>query len=490
MKTYFLNPTLSGRTPYIREGRCMQKTSSWATPWPPITLGVLAAIAREIGPVRLVDGNVATMSLKELLKDISAIDPDLIVVNTGFPSIEDDMAVAAKIRENFPEAKILAFGVYFTLLGKKALERHPQLDFGIVGEPEEVFRKFLTVLESGSRRYNQVAGLLYKDTSGIEFTVAHPYVENIDQLPFPARDLFQNDHYRLPHNNKVFTLINVARGCPYPCIYCIVPPYYGSRVRKHSVAYVMEEIKECLFRYGIEEFLFWEEVFTLDRKFAFALCEAILKNDLSICWAATTRVGLLDQDLLRIMKRAGCYLLGLGIESGNQEILDGAKKKQTVAEIKKAVQTCKKARIQTMGHFIFGLPGETRETAQKTIDFMLSLGLDYMQSYCAVPYPKTEFGEMAAKHGWIRSNQWSEYDFGGHSIVDNGTITPEEVTRFREKAFRDFYFRPSYFFNHVLKNFPLKQLLKILRFAQWMHPKKQKDREMPHGSQCCHPMSE
>jgi radical SAM superfamily enzyme YgiQ (UPF0313 family) len=125
-----------------------------------------------------------------------------------------------------------------------------------------------------------------------------------------------------------------------------------------------------------------------------------------------------------------------------------------------------------MGHFIFGLPGETKETAQNTIDFMLSLGLDFMQSYCAVPYPKTEFGEMALQNGWIRSNQWSQYDFGGHSIVDTGTITPEEVTYFREKAFRNFYFRPSYIVRNVLKNVPLKQLRKVLRFAQWIRPGK------------------
>jgi len=474
MKTYFLNPTLSDRTPYIREGRCMQKASSWATSWPPITLGVLAAIAKESGPVRLVDGNVEKMSLEDLLQDISANKPDLIVVNTGFPSIEDDMDVATKIREAFPDVKILAFGVYFTLLGKEALERNPHLDFGIVGEPEEIFREFLTVFQSGNGGYVQVDGLLYKNHSGIQFTGTHPYVEDLDKLPFPARDLFQNGRYRLPHNDKVFTLINVARGCPYPCIYCIVPPYYGRRIRKHSVEYVMREIKDCLSRYGIEEFLFWEEVFTLDRKFAFALCNAILKNNLSIRWAATTRVGLLDEELLKVMKKAGCYLLGLGIESGNQEILNRAKKKQTLDEIKKAVLMCKKVGIQTMGHFIFGLPGETKETAQKTIDFMLSLGLNYVQSYCAVPYPKTEFGEMALRNGWIRSNQWSQYDFGGNSIVDVGTITPKEVTYFREKAFRNFYFRPFYIFSQVFKNFRLKQLLKVLQFTQWIRPRKQK----------------
>jgi radical SAM superfamily enzyme YgiQ (UPF0313 family) len=400
MKTYLLNPTVDKKDPYIREGRCMQKASSWATIWPPITLAMLAALARQKGEVRLVDGNVEDMSFDELLKDIQGFSPDIVVLNTGFPSIDEDMSVAERIKRAMPHLRLIGFGVYFTLLGEEGLRNYPFLDFAIQGEPEFTFREFLESFEAHHGNVSGVAGLLTRTGDGKVCGCAmRPYISDIDQIPKPARDLLRNDRYRLPHNNKTFTLINVARGCPYPCTYCIVQPYYGNKVRKHSVAYVMEEIRECVEKRGIEEFLFWEEVFTLDKDYARKLCQAILDNGFSFKWAATTRVGLLEEDLLRLMKQAGCYLLGLGIESGVQEILDGAKKKQTLEDIRRAVALCKKAGIKTMGHFIFGLPGETRETAEQTIKFMLSLDLDYMQSYCAVPYPKTEFGNLAKEKG-------------------------------------------------------------------------------------------
>ncbi len=474
MKTYFLNPTLAQGDQYIREGRCMQKASSWATAWPPITLATMAAIAKRNGVVRFLDGNVEPVTLPCLLDDVKLNAPDLVVINTGFPSINNDMEVAQKIKEVLPNTKLLGFGVYFTLLEKEALTNHPFLDFGIVGEPEETFEELLNALSENRTNYSQIKGLLYREDFRVEVTPARPFMQNLDQLPFPDRSLLKNDRYRLPHNNKVYTLINVARGCPYPCTYCIVNPYFGRMVRKHSVDYVIKEIKECINQYGVEEFLFWEEVFTLDRNYALAICNAILSNHLTIKWAATTRVGLLDEELLQAMKKSGCYLLGLGIESGSQTILDNAKKKQTVDEIKQAVQLCKRVGIKTMGHFIFGLPGETKKTATETIKFMKSLGLNYMQSYCAVPYPKTEFGELAKSKGWVRADRWSQYDFGGRSIVDSGTIKPEEVTHFRRKAFRSFYFRPGYLLNNVLKELPISQILRLFNFTDWMNSKRKK----------------
>ncbi len=489
MKTFFLNPTLAEQDQYIREGRCMQKAASWATAWPPITLATLAAIAQSKSEVKLIDGNVEPTTLQELLHRIEIFDPDLIVVNTGFPSIDNDMAVAQKIKQTFPDIKLLAFGVYFTLLEKEALDLHPYLDFGIAGEPEETFEALLNFLSEDKWDYHLIQGLMYRDFTGVHVNLPRPFIQDLDQLPFPDRGLLKNERYRLPHNNHTYTLINIARGCPYPCTYCIVNPYYGRKVRKHSVDYVIREMKECMDRYGVQEFLFWDEVFTLDRDFALAICEAMMKNNLSTRWAATTRVGLLDEVLLGAMKKAGCYLLGLGVESASQEILNNVKKKQTVEEIKRAVALCKKAGIQTMGHFIFGLPGETEETAENTIRFMKRLGLDYMQSYCAVPYPKTEFGELAKEKGWIGVNRWSQYDFGGTSIVNIGTISPERVTHFREKAFRSFYFRPFYLLRKIFGQLSISQWFRLLNFKDWMNSRKERQVH-GNGSKCCDPLSE
>jgi len=471
MKTYFLNPSIGKSEKYIREGRCMQKASSWATIWPPLALATLAGIAEKKGPVRLIDGNVETMTITDLLADIKEFNPDMVIVNTGFPSIDEDMKVAKEIKNAFPDLKILAFGVYFTLLEKEGFLNHPFLDFAIFGEPEDTFDEIICALEQKDRSFDSIKGLMYRDGSDVHVTQERPLIDNIDRIPFPDRSLLKNDRYRLPQSNAPFTLINSARGCPYKCIYCIVNPYYGRKVRNHSVDYIIDEIKECIDKYNIREILFWEEIFTMNKDRVLALCDAILKNNLSINWAATTRVDRVDDEMLTMMKKAGCYLLGLGIESGVQTILDNAGKSQTIADITRAVDLCKKAGIKTMGHFIFGLPGETRETANETIKFMLKLGLDYMQCYCAVPYPKTELGRLARKNNWIRAEKWSMYDFGGNSIMCTDTMKPEEVDYFRKKAFNRFYFRPLYVIR-TLSQMKFSQIFSLLKFTNWMNPKK------------------
>jgi anaerobic magnesium-protoporphyrin IX monomethyl ester cyclase len=468
MKTYLLNPTVKGQGLFIREGRCMQKTSSWVTVWPPVTLAVLGAIARKHGDVRLLDGNVEEVTMDALLEDIAAFNPDIVLINTGFPSIEGDMEVASAIKDRYSDKKLVSYGVYFTLLEDAAMRNYPFLDFGIIGEPETTFKELMERLSANNNDYSDIQGLVYKGLRGLTMNAKRDLIENLDSLPLPARDLLKNERYRLPHNGKTFTLINSARGCPFNCIYCIVTPYYGKSVRRHSIAYIMQEIRECKKTYGIEEFLFWEEVFSLDKEFVKELCDALLEEQINIRWAATTRVDTLDEETLRKMKDAGCYLLGLGIESGNQEILDAAKKKQTIEGIKQAVELCKKVKLQTMGHFIFGLPGETRQTAQKTIDFMLGLGLDYMQAYCAVPYPKTEFGRIALEKGWVSTLDWVKYDFGGDSIVNTDTMSAKETTYYRKKAFRSFYFRPMYAFKKVITNVSFQQIFKLSRFLEWM----------------------
>jgi len=468
MKTYILNPTLKNEAQFIREGRCMQKASSWASAWPPISLALLGTLAQRWGEVRLLDGNVEPMSLEELLDNIGQFGPDCVLVNTGFPSIDADMNTAQAIKARFPNLQLISFGVYFTMLEKEGFLNYPFLDMAIVGEPEETFMELLEALAEGKRKLSSIRGLIYRDHQEVKMTEPRPLLLDLDKLPMPDRRLLKNDRYRLPHNNKVYTLINSARGCPYDCIYCIVKTYYGGRLRKHSVDYVIREIKHCIEEFGITEFLFWEEAFTLDKKYVLELCDSIRHNNLQISWAATTRVGSLTEEIVFAMKKAGCYLLGLGIESSSQEILDRAKKRQTIAEIERAIALCKKAKIQTMGHFIFGLPGETRETATATLKFMRRLGIDYMQCYCAVPYPKTELGDMAKAKGWIKAQRWSQYDFGGDSIMSTDTLSAQEVDEFRRRAFFSFYFRPFYILRKIFSDLSIRQLFKISTFTDWM----------------------
>ena len=473
MRTSFVNPPAARDERFIREGRCMQSVDSWAAVWPPLTLAIMAAIARERGEVDLFDCNVEDdYDLPKTLGRVEAFKPDVVVVNTSFPSIDHDAACAAGIKEACPHALVVGFGVFFTLLDEKAMEYGPAFDVGITGEPEVTFTELLDAIRAGRPAAN-MPGLMWREEGEIRVGPSRPFLENLDALPFAARDMLRNERYRLPTNGHPFTLINVARGCPYPCIFCIAPAYHGKRLRRHSVEYVLEELERCQQELGLYDFLFWEEIFTLDKEFALALCEAICRKGWKISWATTTRVDILDEEILSAMTKAGCALLGLGIETCDTRIFELARKGQSVQDIRRAVKMCKRAGVKTMGHFIFGLPGETSQTAQATIDFALKLGLDYLQCYAAVPYPKTKLGEMAERNGWLTSTNWADYDFGGRCILDIGTIAPEEVDRARNRLFRRFYLRPLYMLKQAgaMLTRP-RQWIQASQFLRWMKRRK------------------
>jgi radical SAM superfamily enzyme YgiQ (UPF0313 family) len=448
----------------------MQSVDSWAAIWPPLTLAILASIAKKYGETRLIDWNVEDMSIDEMLEAVVSFTPDIIVSCPTFPSIESDAFFAEKVKECCPEIVILGFGVFFTLLEETSLRDIKSYDVAIYGEPEATFEELLVNYQS-SGKIIPIQGLIWRESDQVKKGDPRPFIQDIDTIPMASRDLFKNERYKLPHNGHPFTLVNVARGCPYPCIFCTANIYYGKKLRHHSVEYVINEIEMCIKEHGIQDFLFWEEVFTLEKSFGIALCDEIIRRGLKISWMTTTRADLIDEDILRKMKAAGCTLLGMGIESCSQEILNNAKKNETVEQIVKAIKLCKKVKIPTMGHFIFGLPGETELTAQETIKFIRTLGLDYMQCYCAVPIPKTPLGEMAREKGWITAKNWSEYDYGGSSVMNIGSVSPADVDRYRQTAFRKFYLRPKFILKQLTTIKSFRQIMQAANFLKWMKTK-------------------
>ncbi|UCG07649.1 MAG: radical SAM protein [Desulfobacterales bacterium] len=473
MRLFLVNPPTIDGEKYIREGRCMQSVDSWAAIWPPLTLAILASIGKKYGEVRLIDCNVENLSSDETLQEIVAFKPDIVVVNATFPSIDSDAFFAKLVKDACAGAIVLGFGVFFTLLEETALRDTEGYDVAIIGEPEETFDEFLAEFQDKGK-VSPMRGLMWREGKEIKKGDPRPFIEDLDTIPMASRDLIKNERYQLPHNGHPFTLVNVARGCPYLCTFCIANIYYGKKLRHHSIDYVLNEIETCMTQHGIKDFLFWEEIFTLDKAFGMGLCDEIMRRDLDISWATTTRADQVNEEILMKMKDAGCELLGLGIESCSQKILDNVQKHETVDQIKQAVALCKKVGMPTMGHFIFGLPGETEETAQETINFLASSGIDYMQCYCAVPYPKTPLGDMAKEKGWLVAERWSDYDFGGRSVMDIGAVSPDDVDRYRKTAFRKFYMRPKFILRQLKVITSIRQFLQAVRFTKWMKTKPKK----------------
>jgi len=467
LKVFLVNPPAIDGNEFIREGRCMQSTNSWVSVWPPVTLALLASIARRYADVSLADCIVEKVNINGLVRRIEEINPDIIVISAAFPSIDGDRRAAAEIKKLFPGTVILGFGVFFTLLEKESLEFCPEFDAAIAGEPEATFEEFLQCYAK-EPKVPDIKGMIRRENGQIVMGPPREFIENLDGLPMPARDLLKNELYLLPDSGEPFTLINSARGCYYPCIYCIAPVYYGKKIRRHSTEYILDEIEACKKDLNIRNFLFWEEVFTFDKEFCMRLCDEFIKRKLNIRWAATTRADCLDMDILLKMKESNCMLLGMGIESGNADILKNSKKGETVESITRAVSMCKEVGIPVIGHFIFGLPGENENTVRESIDLSIKLGLDYMQAYCAVPYPKTELNEMAKRNNWLTQARWCCYDFGGRSILNIGTLSCGDVDRAKAEAFRKFYLRPKYILKQMTSIKSPKRLLNAMNFVKWI----------------------
>ena len=468
LKVLVVNPPAFQNKDYIREGRCMQTKSSWAALWMPLSLAYIAAVLRRDGHrVKLIDCIAARMDSGELLENVKAFQPQLVVLNTAIPSIEGDLAVAALIKKFMPHIRILVIGLHSTLFEEKVLANFHQIDFAVCGEPEWVVARVAQAL-TGQEDFSKINGLLWRKYGKITTNPPQKLSANdIDELPLPARDLLDNDAYKLPTNGEKFTLLSVGRGCPFSCIYCTATIYYGKKFRKRTIGKIIDEIKECQSVHGISNFLFWGESFTNDPAYGEEICDEIIRQNLKITWSTTSRVDTLNATLLKKMKLAGCALLGLGIESLDQDVLDNAKKGTSLAEIKNAVAMVKESGISSMGHFVFGLPGDTRESAKKSIDFACHGGLDYAQFYCAVPYPKTELQKIALKNNWVETADWSQLDLT-KARMSNDALSAKEIKKLRDRAYRKFYFRPKMFKQAWKEIKSVKSLFVTLTFIDWI----------------------
>ena len=258
----------------------------------------------------------------------------------------------------------------------------------------------------------------------------------------PAWHLVRTGDYRLPLKGDRFLIINPIRGCPYRCSFCTSRIFYGEEIRKRSIPAVIGEIRSIMENLDVREFLIWSETFHGRSN----VCKRFLPFGSGIGaeifdGLCNSRVDTVDEGMLRNMADAGCWMISFGIESGNQDVLDRCGKHMKIADIQPAVQMARNAGLKVSGHFVFGLPGETPETMERTASLSLALGLDLVQYYCAVPFPGTELYTQALEMGWLRSCRWEDYN-QDTAVLDFPRLSAGEIRRFREKAFRDFYLRP------------------------------------------------
>ena len=474
MKVLFVNPPAYKKVEYVREGRCMQPKSVWNNIWPPLSLVSLATQIQDKYEVKVLDCIAEKIDFKCLKKYVETFSPKVIVINTGIPSLKGDLKVGEVAKAVDNKIVTIAFGMVPTLLLEETLNNY-KIDVGIMYEPDITIKHIINAIDK-KEDLNKVKGIAFKEKDKIIQTEKRELIKDLDkELEIPNRDLIKNELYTFPFDKKPFALLLLGRGCPYPCTYCISPVYYGNKYRTRDPKKVVDEMELCYKKYGIKNFIYWGESFTLNNDYGMKICAEIINRNLNFRWVTTSRVDTLSLELLKKMKQAGCYLLGLGIEHSNNKILKNTKKRATVEDSKNAIKLCKQAGIKTMGHFVFGLPGETKETAEELIKFSKTCGVNYAQFYCPVPYPKTEYWNQVKENNWIVSTDWDLYE-QNYSVVKNDALTPEEIMEFRTRGFNEFYFRPKMIFQHILNLRSFKELkntvISGIEVLKWFKPKK------------------
>ena len=443
MKVLLLNPPTIDEKQFIREGRCTQEQGVWATLWPPLSLATIGAVLEEDGcTVKIVDCPAQEIPWNALEQVITAFLPDVVIWSTGTPSIQSDLELASLVKGCNDRIVTAVFGTHVTVLDKECLEGFPHINCIIRNEPEITIREFVKSLE-GEGALEKVSGITFRNAAGeIVSNPSRPFFEDLDRLPLPAWHLLDLDRYRLPLKGKRFLMVAPLRGCPFKCSFCTCHTYYGKGLRKRSIESVLKEIKQGIERYGIKDFFFWAETFVVDKDYVAALCSAIIEEGLSISWTSNSRVDTVDASLLSLMARAGCWMISYGIESGSQKVLDEAQKGTSIEQAFNAVRSTREAGIKTVGHFILGLPGETRESLEHTINFARNLQLDLAQFYCAVPFPGSRLYEHAIKEGWITRPDFNCFNQDS-ALMSLPTVTPEEINQYRALAYKRFYLNPG-----------------------------------------------
>ncbi|MHB8793792.1 MAG: B12-binding domain-containing radical SAM protein [Thermoleophilia bacterium] len=451
MRVLFLNPPPVEGINVVREGRCMQRTGAWTSVWAPVSLATTAAVLRNLDfEVKIADCSVEDMDQRGLSDLIASWKPGLVVINTATPSIDSDIAVASLVRSANPESRSMAMGIHPSALPDSCFEIDASLDMVVQGEPEYTIREAALALRGGEPLAG-VSGLSYRDEAGeVQHNRKRPHIRNLDKLPFPAWDLIDTGKYRLPFSGKRFLLVATARGCPYACTFCANKVYYGAKLRRRSPQRIVDEMEWANAEFGIRDFLIWSESFTTDQEYAIETAEEITRRGLDIDWVCNSRVDTVSPQLLKAIKQAGCWMIGFGIESGSQEILDSVRKGTTIGQAVQAVRMAHEVGLEVTGHCILGFPGETEATMQKTIDFTKFLKLDYVQFYCAVAFPGSKLYDHCQESGWLDDSDWKFFE-QNFSVITTPQLRADQVMAAREKAYRDFYLQPHVVMNTVRK---------------------------------------
>jgi radical SAM superfamily enzyme YgiQ (UPF0313 family) len=435
---------------------------------PPISLAYIASAIRAAGhTVRILDMDAEKIHLFRLEKIIREFSPQIV----GFSVMLNNFLITLKlsqfVKKIDPSIKIVYGGVQINLFPEESL-KYSMVDIGVLGEGEFVFPQLLNAIESNQDLGN-IPGIIYKGNNPKQIIKNNevPPIKNLDSIQYPARDLLPIKKYTslISQKNPV-TILFTARGCPFQCTFCSKPSFWHN-TRFHSPAYVANEFQSCV-DLGIKEIMVYDDIFTANAKRVRNICYEIRARSIDVIWDVRTRVDLINRDILKWLKAAGCHRICFGVESGDPMMLKNYNKGITISQVKKAFDLTKSFDMEVLAYFMIGGPGETKKSIQRTYQVMKYLEPDYIHLTHVIPYPKTKLFDMALSRNATFPEVW--LDLKNHSyerfpMFSDGELTRDEIFHYVSQGYRTFYYRPKYIWNKIKRIRSIHQLIQLIKGA-------------------------
>ena len=416
--------------------------------YPPLGLCYLAAkVKKDRHIVRILDMEAQQISIEKIPAIIKDYSPDLIGITSTTPLFYQAKKIAEKIKEN-TKVPLVIGGPHVTVMSEETMRDCALFDYGVYGEGEDTFAELVNVLASKGNLKN-VPGILYREGNDIVKTAPRGFKTDLDNLPFPERKLLELDKYlwSVPAKGVVrFTTIITSRGCPFQCIFCSQRMMFGTKVTYRNTESVLDEIEHIVRDLGIKHFAFLDETLTLNRQHVEGICRGIIDRGIKITWEGWTRANTVDEELLRLMKKAGFARISFGIESGDPEILKIIKKGEKLDDFIKGYKAAKKVGLETRASLILGHPYETKEKLLKSLRFVKNIKeCDQLYLNISTPYPGTELYKMAKnREGGLNllTSDFSQYRRYGNAVIEVNDLTRDDLIRLQKRGFLSFYLTP------------------------------------------------
>ena len=418
----------------------------------PLGLCYLASFLEKNGVlVSLIDAEAEGLKNDRILERIRDFKPEAVGITSTTVAFSRARDLAIAIKASEPSIPIIIGGPHITANPRETLS-FKCFDYGVMREGEITLFELLKAITRDDPLEN-IQGIVYRRNGEVVVSPPRPYIKELDYLPFPARHLLPDMKKYLPplgsYSAKSVISMITSRGCPYECIFCD-NNVFGRNIRYYSPEYVLSEIENVIDTYAAEEIFFLDDTFTSDRERISEILSLMRKKGIKIRWSCMTRVDRVDKDLLRQMKEAGCWQISIGVESGNQGVLDFIKKKIKLEDIKNVVNCSYELGIYVKGFFMIGHPTDTLETIDETINFAKANLFSDAVVTLSTPIPGTELYSIADRYGTFRHGDWSGSSYWKPVFIPAG-LTKADLYKKQRQFYTEFYLRTNIILKHIRK---------------------------------------